>query len=449
MSAQEPRKPGAERSEVLSWVLGCLSDFVPGRQSARARALTLLLLAASVRLLWAWLLPFDAGPDEAMHLTVVRFLAEHARLPTQAEILSTKLGYYAALSPAPYLLHVPLQALLGELFVVRLGSVIAGTATVALALAACRRWFGDASPLSWAAPLVLALHPQLVFVSSYVCADALTIAVATALIAAWPWLLEQWRPHRAALLGALVGLVVLMKPNAFALLPSTGLLAIYGASRWRRAGGRLRPAPMIAGLAAMLLVTAPFLLHNAAKLDGDLLGLATTWKIDGQLFPDLPPPPRLLGQPIWALLATRWPLALFESSWGLFGYMDVKLPNALYLVLFAASAAAGVVYVRMLFGKARALPLPGPLLWAQLGAMVVSGALAYWTAWSNDVQAQGRYLFPSSFAAALAFALAAHVLGRRFLLAALLLVGLAFGVSTAVIYQHYAGGTVPAARGRS
>lgn len=322
-----------------------------------------LTVGALVRLCWAILLPFNRGPDENAHLQTIRFFAEHG-LPTREQIFSAT-HFYIAASPAPYAPNILLELLWhgAPLLAHRMVMVLLGVSLMALGYGIVKRVKPElAVPFVW----LLALQPQLAFHSAYLNWDLLTFLAATLVVSTWPDLgqrvVKPWH------VGAYAGLVLLMKPTGFAVLPVLLGLFIYArprATQWLRAA------------AACALVAAPFLLHNNAKLPGDPFGFKA---VLGNVSPDWPA--SVPGG--WAqLFTTRWAINSFESTWALFGMMSDKMPNVIY-VGFAVCTLIALVRTK----------LDKPSVVA-IASVTSSLLLAYATSAVNDFQPQGRYFFAS------------------------------------------------------
>ncbi len=149
-------------------------------------------IGAIVRLAWLRAIPDGGAPDEPQHRAFVTFLATHVRIPRAADIFAPGASAYAMTSPIPYLPSALLARAFGDsLFVVRLGSVLFGVLFVWVVARVASELFSDRPLLVWSLPLFAAIHPQLVFVHSYVNADSYTTLACALSVALWPPTCEQ------------------------------------------------------------------------------------------------------------------------------------------------------------------------------------------------------------------------------------------------------------------
>lgn len=363
-----------------------------------------LLLAFALRLAWAWLIPYDKAPDEGLaHIHAIQFYLDHFRLPTRPEILSNEAGAYGGMSPLPYVLHwffglfaargVPLEQ---QILIPRLGSVVAGTAVIWAASHGCRKLFPRTALLQWGIPLLLAVQPQLVFISAYLNSDIFSVLVATLLIASWPDLLQSgltWR--RALYLGLLGGLLALCKLNALALVPST--LLVLGMTLYRhRLPWRTVAVRGLAASGLALALSAWLYVRNYLVL-GDMMGYKSMWEVAKLYLGKIPAPIERGMTMKQALVDMPWRQQTFQSSWGVYGYMNVFQSETVYSVL-SVFCILGILSVAWLLIRRRAVEnlTPGLMVCILIGFVLSVGLMA-WTSYFNDWQPQGRYHFPVVF----------------------------------------------------
>ncbi|MDO8560564.1 MAG: hypothetical protein Q7S23_06105, partial [bacterium] len=212
----------------------------PTATTARWLAATLVASALLLRLALAMVLPYDGGPDERRRYPVTAQIFATGRTPRYGvetwhhyvvkPMLAYRLNALAAhLVPLALPLYVKL----------RFGSALAGAAAVVAGYAAARALWPARAGRALAVAAVLAFYPQLVFLSSYLNADAYTIAVNALLF----WLLALAARARrlglplAAGIGGALGLVFLGRENGYAgfLLAAMALLPfIAQGRRYRR-----------------------------------------------------------------------------------------------------------------------------------------------------------------------------------------------------------------------
>ncbi|HZP85904.1 MAG TPA: hypothetical protein VFB54_03730, partial [Burkholderiales bacterium] len=94
-----------------------------------------------------------------------------------------------------------------------------------------------------------------------------------------------------------------------------------------------------------------------------------------------------LFEPPW-----NWHKAMFLSSTGHYGWLELRSPTPYYVLLGAAYAVL-ILYLTVRVARSR-----DGTAWVGFGLLLTFAALcvgiSLWHAWENDFQAQGRYLFP-------------------------------------------------------
>jgi 4-amino-4-deoxy-L-arabinose transferase-like glycosyltransferase len=382
----------------------------PPRDIARVALLALVL-----RLFAAWAIPLGAGrpdpncaPDEWEQVYTTRDLAtgRFAPWPEGESIYATYLpSQYAAQAATlaaglrlgdatwPYR-SVPANPLLRGYPYARLGSVLLGVVAVLATMAAAARWWMDPRAARRVG-LAVALYPQMVFVSAYVNGDAWTLAAGALLL----WALAAWARSGEgdaglAAVGATAGLVVLGKPNGYALLVPTAAWIVWATVRGRVS---LRALAAAAGLG--LVVCAPVLAWNTIRTSGDPLGLERYADYISRT-----------GNPRG--LSTRMLLVTLavtaNSAFARFGAMAVLLPRPFYFAWGALVATgAGLWLARSTLAPVDELRATGRrgLAWLA-SALAVGLALVVWNATTVDYQPQGRYVLLPVLVATLAAVLA-------------------------------------------
>ena len=363
----------------------------------RGRLFLVGFVALAFRLAMSWAIPLGAfpgdpncAPDEADHVRIVRTLAAGSvpqwpafHLPYAAYLPTNSLvqaGTLVLLKPLdrPALYRFPLvhEGLEGYPLA-RLGSVLLGVATAMLLALAAFEWTGS-SWLALTCGLATALYPQLAFVGAYVNEDAYTAAAGSALVfllARWVRLGEGDRGFSGLAAGS--ALILLGKPNGFALLPATGLWILW--SCWR---GRVSGAALARAAALGLAIAGPALAWNGWRNGGDFLGTAANRAFMAEN-PLAWKDARALDNPLPGFL--EW---FAKSAFGVFGNNNAPLPRPLYV------AAAAL----LVLGCALALrKLPAASGSARRGAAWLCGAvftnalLVFHYSWFVNFQPQGRY----------------------------------------------------------
>ncbi len=367
----------------------------------RRNLVVVALVAFSIRLLVSWEVPLgvtpgadpNRAPDEAGHFGVVEMLQRgHVpRWPRDGNI-------YAAYLPSNYAVQAATMKALGpfaapfEAFsrippcsaryrgydLARVGSMLLGTAAALLLSAAA--FTATSSPgVGLVVGLGAALHPQFVFVTSCLNGDTLTVAAGAALVLALArWVRAGESGARLLGVGAALGLVLLGKPNGYALVPPTAAWVAWAA--WK--GGRATRLAAFKAAAIAALVAGPVVLFNAVRSGGDPFGTGAFLYFVKVLHPELKDG-RALGHPVAVFVD------LFsKSSFGLFGNMDLQMGSAWYrtaLLLLVAGALLFAISARSASpGARRAMAWWG-------AALAINLALVVRMSWFVDFQPQGRY----------------------------------------------------------
>ncbi|HEY9756476.1 MAG TPA: hypothetical protein V6C97_15015 [Oculatellaceae cyanobacterium] len=373
-----------------------------------------VLVAASVRLLWAFMTPMPEAPDEHCHLWVTRFLFEHSRLPHVKDVLDAGIiGVYGSLPQLGYLPHVLMAHLMPFVSVplaCRFGSVALGVAAVAVTYAVARELFKSDKTPRLVLPLLVALHPQLVFVNAYTNTDS----TVTFLGAAITWLCVRTiyrglNDVRAALLGLLLGFLALTKYSAYSLFFGAGFAVI--------ASAYLHKVPLLSlfryvSIAAVSLIASCgwWFVRQMHEYPGDLLGTKTmyhTWAVRFNK-------PLEFKVGLWQIVSmpAYWRMKIY-SYWGLFGCLKRYLWHPFYVAYVAIMgvAAGGLAFYAAKTIAATRLVQPIAvdrsddattcgielktlaLLCTCLLCLAVNLASMIWAASVNLGLAQGRYLF--------------------------------------------------------
>ena len=430
-----------------------------------------LMLYLGLGLLWLFEVPLGEGPDEPAHVAYAFFLAREGRLPAPGDEQTMQfLAGESHQPPLAYALMQPLVAALppeklvvplygnpyfrwsgGEAAnaylhplmeqtewrdtfarwrVLRLQSVMLGAVSVALCYITARLvWPGDAW-LALGAMALVAFNPQWIFHHALVSNDPLLITLGSLLITlsvaiarqededmgggrAWwqRFIRHPWAMPLAC--GLILGCMLLTKQSGAALLPVPVLAIVLGTPR-----GRWLP-----GIALLLLAAgaiAGWWYARNWRLFGDPAGLAAfqTNFMDGTFDPANVAAWREGG---WNLL---------QSSWGMFGWMTIALPEGYYTIIrtMLVIALIGIVASvgrRAWDGQAGTAAVLGMAALCMMAWVILFAVAARTVGWP------GRYLFPAApaLAAGLVIGLT-YALPRRAGVLALVLVS---GVLTAAL----------------
>lgn len=135
----------------------------------------------------------------------------------------------------------------------------------------------------------------------------------------------------------------------------------------------------------------------AATSLGEMVG--RTAKAEYLASPTSPPSFRGLslrekGEPFYAIFVKPWywPVIFAASTAGMYGYMTIRAPWLLYIILWGSYLALAIAATRAT-ARVPDTELRDLALMIVLSAGALTLAAAYHS-WVNDFQAQGRYIFP-------------------------------------------------------
>lgn len=422
------------------------ADKVPSMQQIigylwRQRYLALILLVflllsmAAVRFI-----PLTSGgagaPDEYMHFGKnVQFILQNHRLPVSGQddidSLSTcrdnQFGqvpclYSYQFTPAFNYVISAVAAKAGlafglsELTGARLASTAWGILFVVGVYATARLFLRGRAALLLTA--TVAFIPQVIFIASYVNQDIHSLAIATWLVFASLAYLYKGDERVRWLFYATFGLLFVAKYNYFiiALVP----LALILRQAWQSRAYR-KAARDIAFMVAAAAVLSGFWYARNIMLYQDPLGQGFALQAMTQFHP--------LGHKLslfdissyqYLLLFDSFNV-LFKSFFAAFGYMNIWLADAVYVLLQTALAGGAVLLWLCGNKQARAA-----IMLAGLFCLLAFGQVLF-NAFTYDYQFQGRYMFaviPVVFAA-VAFGVAALVRYKPLLAQGVLISGFA------------------------
>jgi len=267
----------------------------------------------ALSLTYAFLLPlWGAVPDEPIHYSHVKYVAEHWSLPVIDDPFRDLKEYYFVADPAGAAQHGPLYywpaaviyslttglTLTAQQYALRLWSVLLGALMVFFAWRAFALLFPGRPLVTFGSTLLLTLIPHRLLVSAVIYADI--GAAATATLALWGliWAVKTSPGGRGwVLAGMALGLAMLAKTSAVLIIPAlVGALLVL----WRRGTLGLRRA-VCDGLlyaAGMLLLSGWWLVRSVM--------------LYGELLPTEPKPPGF-----------GWLDVLFDPSFGFVGWSQV------------------------------------------------------------------------------------------------------------------------------
>jgi hypothetical protein len=414
----------------------------PRLQRLTHRGLLWLVLAYFVALAAAFavLVPPFESPDETGHLAYLDFVAARGQLPNQYSPERAVAGEGHQFPLYYVLLALPVRLALADnsvdlrptpnpashgatarpgvfpkfvhpddgLFVsssdrvafygLRACSIACGALTVWLTYLLAAQLGANRSTQLRAAFCVASL-PQFAFISASVNNDNLAITLTTLATLLLTRLRAMPAPRRRDWLafGAALGCALLTKKTALFMLPAT--LGVCASLALRRGPARRRS--VLGATLALLLVAglAGWVFARNWWLYGDPLGS----RMEARTLPEL-----VDHKPLWS---NYWPSTfaprLAESFVGVFGWMDLRLPELAYVVYLALSLASlvGLVVAAPQMRDRWPSAVAAALI-ASCGAGVVWYNLSY-------TQYQGRFMFPVLGPIAVLLALGAQALTAR------------------------------------
>lgn len=279
--------------------------------------------------------------------------------------------------------------------------------------------------LQLGAASVAGLAPMMTFISASVTPDAMMFAL---------WSLALWLGVRAIkhglswwlalALSVTVGAACCVKGTSYGLLPAAGFALLAGLWRTRP----LRPVPVLATLlaaAAGLVVTLGVwkLVANGAErpTSAQLTAVASTSGLDLRMLLSylwqfyLPRLPTQSDFVFFGNVPPVWDIWV-KGVWGRYGWLEVKFPSPVYLLLAVATAAAlGLAGLAIWRARRSVDWLVGAFL-LLITATLLAGL--HWTEFQQVARGggplnQGRYLLPLVGVAGLVVAQALRALPPR------------------------------------
>ncbi len=326
----------------------------------------------------------DVGaPDELQHVVYVRRIAAGEGFPT-LDPKDPDLGrnYQSHQPPAYYILAAGWSKVFGDsaIGMRSMNAVLGGLTVVGVFLLGWATTRKGAVAVGAAA--FAALLPMQVALSGAVSNDPLLFCLCTwSLALAAHYLRDGLCIKRAVLLGTVIGLACLTKTTAIALFPAllVGLLAT-----------RERPAvPRVAVCVGVALALGALWWVRNQQLYGDPLAMG----VFAAAFQGSPKAEIFIagfGAPTYWLDWVGW--WTMRSFVGVFGYMDIFLPDNLYRIVFSFLAILGLLGVLTLKKEddkeARAPHLMSLAFFVVIGLLFIMFNKTYF-------QGQARYLLPA------------------------------------------------------
>ncbi|MFN8470705.1 MAG: DUF2142 domain-containing protein [Anaerolineae bacterium] len=396
-----------------------------------------LILAAYLLLgaAYAVITPPWQTPDEPAHYNYIRYIVETGSLPVlqpgdyQGALLEDlkahkwppdasvdALRYEGHQPPLFYVVAAPVYALAhlrlstrGVVISLRLLSVLLGAVVVYLAYLITRRALPEMPTLALVTAGFVAFLPMHIAMTAAVNNDTLAELILSAILfLSLGRLLGRVSQRRFVIGGAvLVGLAMLTKTTIY--LPAVALPAAAELGGWWRRN-RFGLGAAIGTLAMLyfgaLLISAWWFLRNMDVYGaGDPFGWT---RHDTIVFGEQLRTSQYLAQTgvLRALREGIW--TVFQSFWGIFGWMGAPFPAGVYWLLAGLTVLAAVGLALLIFSRRH----PRPAVWLLVVPIVcaLAGLVGYNL---KFIQFQGRYLFPALTPIAVFFALGLREVAAR------------------------------------
>ena len=336
--------------------------------------------------------PYEAPPDEKPHGHYVQVLAEKHRLPHFTGYEGD--GYEAHQPPLYYAMGIPFL-LAGRAIgmeqpaeMVRLLSLLLGGLSVIMVYFAVLTAFSGDRAMALMCSAFVALLPTHSMVSSSVSNEILVeVLFGLAFLLAADILINGSSWRKTVMLGLVVGAGLLTNAACLILF---GVAFLTYVLVWRRGALSLRAATvhLLAVVTVGIIIGGWWLVRNQV-LYGDPLASAKF----RQVFSGLPGPHYFLdmGMPLYGYLYlfVEW---TFESFWGRFGHMSVRMPNWSYVVLALVTIVVDAGFLAQLARRKLPLDRSVAIVYGFTLLAVVAAFVVFNTEW---LQAQGRYLYPA------------------------------------------------------
>ncbi len=395
------------------------------------------ILCSGYFFIWSSTKPFNYAPDEYMRYSVSAFLFENNRLPVGAETTDNPWGFSYAHMPTMlcnYLGFIPMK--LVSLFTsndyalvvaARFGSVLCGSVCLLFLIKSAKLMIKK--PFHWVMIIFVALMPQFCFLCSYINNDICALCGAAIILYSWVRIIrEGFNIPVSVILAMGIGITGISYYNSYgwALMSVITLLSYIIINRNERKK-LFKQGLLIMGI-TIVIMAYPFVRQYIVY--GDLLGFKVTAKY-GELYAidSLKPSARQLmtvqaqGISLWDMLfGMGWIESVFQSFVGVFGYMAYAVNPVIikgYLLLLCGMAGI-LVYIivrgiKNITGENIRKEYRYIIFYVCLiGTMIIPVILSIVYSYSNDYQAQGRYIYPMMPGLALLFGLAYSELFGKF-----------------------------------
>ncbi|MBC5658230.1 DUF2142 domain-containing protein [Anaerosacchariphilus sp. NSJ-68] len=378
-------------------------------------------------LAWAWILPFNEGPDEYMRSRIVDYIVEYGKLPTgyQQEIMDYSWGFTYGFRPIlPQMVEAVFVRVamiwtkdaFSLIFAGRLVSVVCGMIFAGFVRAISKKLF-DRTDTQWLFTLLTVCLPQACFLFTYLNCDSMAL-MASAMIL---WYLirgmeERFPFKNCVWIAVSCAICALSYYNAYGFLITAALIYLGCYLEWSREAADpeqrkeiwksfWKKGLLILGI--VLILAGWWFVRNYFLYDGDILGLKTQDQYAEHYAMDiLKPSNRRTYQNqgysmVYMLFRSDWAASVLKSFIGVLGPLWYALRWWMYVgyaLLFIAGILGMLLECAAKFrGRKKGVSVnPERLFWhlGLLVAILVPNVLNFWYSYATDYQPQGRYSMP-------------------------------------------------------
>lgn len=330
------------------------------------------------------------NPDEANHLQVIAYMAEHARFPPYERTYATSHHppLYHALAAVVYAAAAPVAGADGVVLLLRLLSCVMGAATIVLIHRAALELLDPAGALLAAG--CAGGVPMFVSLSGAVNNENLSsLTAAGALATLVMGIRRGFDTKRAAAAAFWVAANVATKFTGLGLLP-TAVAAIWWSGRRRGASARRTAAQSACVVGASTLLMGWWFARNALVF-GDPFRQAAHYKMMHGVQPGFAELSVQHGTSAagYLLLVTK---VAWISFWGIFDGMLRLMPTPIYVVFAVVQIAAACGLILLWRREGNGVDM-GPVV-GMMGLFAVFVAAVFYRFNWVHFTPQGRYFFP-------------------------------------------------------
>ncbi len=302
-----------------------------------------------LRLPWIFMVPMVEAPDEFAHFWVLKFLAEHMRLPTLQDVAdglpSAVYGTIPQLGYIPHVVCVKLLPFFDITIACRFGSLVMGLIMIWAAWRIGYELFPRSRLFALSVPFVILFHPQIVFVHAYANSDSTTMCLASIILLLIIKMLKQglsWK--QSSIVGVLAGWLALSKYSGTAIFGAIGFGILTAA--WIHSCSILTTLLCLLCIGGAILLVSGWWFYNSwLTLDGDFMGTKTMRYIWASQHDK---PQDFYMTPWQVIKQVRWWRMTIYSYWAMFGYMTRYILRPLYFGYIGFMILAAVGGVKML-----------------------------------------------------------------------------------------------------